>query len=252
MHYTPFARDLSTNRELFLPKRVHLETIDDPKPLNCAILHGWHSLYAPLTRLEATLRALPNGHNVRFWRVTYDTHWKTFGQSAREISIALKNRGVEPENTLLVGYSMGGIVARAMIVDGFEAAGALCLCTPHLGPAPWMPSGDIGSLSIAPWSAKLARLNRHPTDVRRRKDYFFQAFTFTDRTGKQNHDRIVQQHSALGKGLPGPITRQSSELTYQGLAPTCDPHLHGMKPEFLPEAIAWCEKKFEAMSLKVA
>lgn len=248
MRYSPIARDFATNRELFLPKRVHLATIDPQKPLHCAILHGWHSLYAPLTHIENALRSLPGGHNVRFWRVTYDTHWKTFGQSAREISRALEKQGAIPQNTLLVGYSMGGVVARAMIADGFEAAGALCLCSPHLGPAPWMPSGDIGSLSIAPWSAKLARLNHHPRDVKRRSDYFFQAFTFRDKTGEQRHDRIVTQKSALALELGDAVTRQSRELSYPNIAPGCDPHLHGMAPHFLPEALAWCETKFAAMS----
>lgn len=248
MHYSPFARDFATNRELFLPKRVHLASIDGEKPLHCAILHGWHSLYSPLTRIENALRALPGGENVRFWRVTYDTHWKSFGQSAREISRALQAQGVEAQKTLLVGYSMGGVVSRAMIAGGFEAAGALCLCSPHLGPAPWLPFGDIGSLSITPWSAKLARLNHHPRDIRRRGDYFFQAFTFRDKSGQQLHDRIVTQRSALALQLGDKVTRQSHELSYPGIAPGCDPHLHGMAPHFLPEALGWCEKKFAEMN----
>ncbi|RYG69008.1 hypothetical protein EON80_10555, partial [bacterium] len=73
MHYNFVASDLTTNRELFLPKRVHLDTVDEAKPLNCVIMHGWHSLYSPLTGLENTLRSQPNGHKFRFWRVTYDT-----------------------------------------------------------------------------------------------------------------------------------------------------------------------------------
>ncbi len=248
MRYSPIARDFRTNRELFLPKGVHIATVDEPKPLNCAILHGWHSLYAPLIGLENALRALPSGKNVRFWRVTYDTHWRSFGQSARDVSLGLQDRGVVPENTLLVGYSMGGVVSRAMIADGFDAAGALCLCSPHLGPAPWMPSGDIGSLSIAPWSARLARLNHHPRDTARRGDYFFQAFTFRDRSGEQRHDRIVTQKSALALILGDKITRNSHELSYPGIAPGCDPHLHGMAPGFLPEALSWCQGKFAAIS----
>ncbi len=247
MHYSFVSRDFTTNRELFLPKRVHLATLDAPKPLHCVIMHGWHSLYAPLNRVENALRSGPNGDAVRFWQVTYDTHWKTFGQSAREIAVSLRKQGVEPKNTLLVGYSMGGVVARAMIAQGFDAAGALCLCSPHFGPAPWMPSGDLGSLSIAPWGDKLARLNRHPRDIARRGDYFFQAFTFRDRSGWQHHDRIVTERSALASGLEGSITRQSTELHYPNLAPGCDPHLHGMAPEFLPEARAWCASRFAAM-----
>lgn len=248
MHYSLVARDFSTNRELFLPKRVVLESIDMPQPLNCVIMHGWHSLYAPLGRNEGALRALPHGGKVRFWRVTYDTHWRTFGQSAREISMSLQKCGVEPKNTLLVGYSMGGVVARAMIAQGFDAAGALCLCSPHFGPAPWMPSGDLGSLSIAPWGDRLARLNRHPRDIARRGDYFFQAFTFRDRSGVQRHDRIVTERSALATGLEGAMTRQSTQLQYPGIAPGCDPHLHGMAPDSLSEALAWCETKFATMA----
>lgn len=249
MHYSPIARDWATNRDLFRVKPIHLETIDPPRPFHCAILHGWHSLYSPMIRLENALRALPGGEKVRFWRVTYDTHWKTFGQSAREISLGLRKVGALPQNTLLVGYSMGGVVSRAMICDGFNAAGALCLCSPHLGPAPWIAFGDIGSLSITPWSAKLARLNRHPTDLKRRGDYFFQAFTFADATGIQRHDRIVTQRSALGEGLEGVGMHCSHQLQYRGIAPTCDPHLHGMNPQFLPEALSWCERKFAAMAL---
>lgn len=248
--FSPIARDWGTNRELFFPKRVVIASVDPPRPLNCVILHGWHSLYAPLVNLENTLRELPGGENVRFWRVTYDTHWKTFGQSAREIITELKKRGVEAQDTLLVGYSMGGVVSRAMVASGFDASGALCLCSPHLGPAPWMPSGDIGSLSIAPWSAKLARLNRHPLDIKKRPDYFFQAFTFADSTGVQRHDRIVTQRSALGEGLEGIGVRNTHQLTYRGVAPTCEPHLHGMYPQFLPEALEWCQRKFAAMALR--
>lgn len=252
MHYSFVARDFATNRELFLPKRVRLESVDAPQPLNCVIMHGWHSLYGPLTHLEGTLRRSPGGQNVRFWRVTYDTHWKTFGQSAREIASELRRRGVTPPNTLLIGYSMGGVVARALIAGGFRAAGALCLCSPHLGPAPWMPSGDIGSLSIAPWGAKLARLNAHPLDRAARPDYFFQAFTFRDATGVQRHDRIVTEKSALAPGLFEVGARCSHQLEYRGIAPGCDPHLHGMRPEFLPEALDWCQRKFEAMALRLS
>jgi pimeloyl-ACP methyl ester carboxylesterase len=252
MHYSPIARDFATNRELFLPKSVFLETVDEEKPLDCAILHGWHSLYQPLIGLENALRALPGGHQVRFWRVTYDTHWKSFGQSALDIAGALQKQGVTPQNTLLVGYSMGGVVSRAMIAQGFEAAGALCLCSPHFGPAPWLQFGDVGSYSIAVRSRALAALNAHPVDKKRRGDYFFQAFTYQDRLGKHRHDRIVRQRSALGIGLEGVGVRHSSELKYEGVAPTCDPHLHGMYPQFLPEALAWCQRKFSAMMLQIA
>ncbi len=236
-----FASDWATNYDLLRVKRARVETIDPKREVEIVLMHGWHSLYTPMTVLENALREqIPH---ARLWRTTYDSHWKTFAQSARDINGLLKRKGVKPENTLLVGYSMGGVVCRSMVANGFDARGVLSLCSPHLGAAPWMPAGDVGSFSIAPWSNKLRRLNRNPRDIARRNDYFFQAITFADASGYCRHDRIVAQRSALGYGLQGDFKTHTTTLEYDGIAPDCQPHIQGMNPQRLDEAMAWAREK---------
>ena len=236
-----FASDWPTNYDLLRVKNAHIETIDPKRDVEIVLMHGWHSLYTPMIVLENAFRELIP--NARLWRVTYDSHWKTFGQSALQISDLLREQNVEPQNTLLIGYSMGGVVCRSMVAQGFEARGVLSLCSPHLGAAPWMPAGDVGSLSIAPWSRKLARLNTDKRDVKRRDDYFFQAIAFTDSSGYCRHDRIVAQRSALGYGLKGDFQTHTTKLHYQGVAPNCQPHIQGMNPQRLDVAMQWAKEK---------
>lgn len=228
-----FTNNWETNRDLLRPKALELKSSEPPRAWNCVLLHGWHSLYYPLHNLEKALRQVPGGEEVRFWQCTYDSHWKTFSRSGRDCMAALKSTGVAPENTILIGYSMGGLVARSMVAQGFMAKHVFCVATPHLGAAPWMPVGDIGSLSIAPWSPRLAKLNAAPRDIAHREHYSFFGLDFRDATGYQNHDRIVKLRSALGHGLSGNMERHTVHLCYSGVAPGCDPHLRGMDPHFL-------------------
>lgn len=239
--YNPLAPDWKSNRDLMRIKVARVETVDEPGDYEIAILHGWHSLYTPLLGVENDLRR--RFPRARIWRVNYDSHWKTFDRSAREVSYMLRRRGVVPSKTLLIGYSMGGVVSRAMVANGFDARAVLTLCSPHHGPAPWITFGDIGSHSISRWSNRLARLNNHPRDIARRDDYYFHAFTFTDRSGFCRHDRIVSWRSAIGVSVPGVGERHTVDLKYPGYAPDCDPHLQGMNPKFLGRAFDWAAEK---------
>lgn len=233
--------DLASNYDLMRVKDAHIETIDPKREVEIVLMHGWHSLYRPMIPLENALREkIPN---ARLWRTTYDSHWKTFSQSAQQINGLLEEQGVVPQNTLVIGYSMGGVVCRSMIDNGFEARGLISLCSPHLGAAPWMPAGDIGSWSIAPWSKLLRRLNHSQRDLSRREDYFFQAITFTDSSGYCRHDRIVAQRSALALKLKGDMTRFTTMLEYEGLAGDCQPHIQGMNPNRVTEAMEWAAQK---------
>ena len=239
-----FESDLASNYDLLRVKDARIETIDPKREIEIVLMHGWHSLYTPMIALENALRArIPN---ARLWRTTYDSHWKTFSHSATQINGLLEKEGVVPQNTLVVGYSMGGVVCRSMIDNGFEARGLISLCSPHLGAAPWMPAGDIGSWSIAPWSPMLKRLNKSDRDRARRDDYFFQAITFNDRSGYCRHDRIVAQRSALAYGMKGEMKRNTTTLDYKGMAQDCQPHIQGMNPKVIGDAIEWAAQKMSA------
>ena len=223
------------NLDLMRVRRASVSTIDPPREWEIALLHGWHSLYSPMMGLEQALRErIPN---ARLWRVSYDSHWKPFPRSAREISARLQAAGARPERTLLVGYSMGGVVARSMVAQGFDPRAVVCLCSPHLGPALHIPFGDVGSLSLAYNAPYLRLLNRHPRDIARRGDYFLQSITFQDASGQCRHDRIVSQRSASGRGLVGIAHRANTHLVYEGIAPGPMPHVQGMNPNCVTKAI---------------
>lgn len=224
-------------------RQASVRTIDKPGDWEIVLLHGWHSLYDPMMYLEETLRErIPN---ARLWRVSYDSHWKVFPRSAREVSHRLKAAGAKPERTILVGYSMGGVVSRSMVAQGFDARAVVCLCSPHLGPALHIPFGDVGSLSLASYMPYIKELNLAPRDIERRSDYFLQSITFRDASGECRHDRIVSYRSASGRGLKGIAHRANTHLVFEGIAPGPVPHLQGMNPEKVPEALAFISERLK-------
>ncbi len=238
--YNPLADTLRGNVDLMRVRRASVSSVDARGEWEIALLHGWHSLYAPMRHLEAELRGrVPT---ARLWRVSYDSHWKPFPQSAREVSARLRAAGALPERTVLVGYSMGGVVARSMVAQGFDARAVVCLCSPHLGPALHIPFGDVGSFSLQPPAGYIPQLNADPRDRARRGNYFFQSVTFRDALGEYRHDRIVSQRSARGQGL-GVSNHANTHLTFQGIAPGPLPHLGGMNPHHVPHALAFIEER---------
>jgi len=129
---------------------------------HCIVLHGWSLDASGVSEITEAMRALPQARGRRFWDVSYDTQWTTFTSSARRIMEELQNQSDDFSDTLLIGYSMGGVVARQMIALGFPCHALITICSPHHGPMPWIPPVGRGPRSIAPWSPTLAALNRHP------------------------------------------------------------------------------------------
>jgi pimeloyl-ACP methyl ester carboxylesterase len=239
--WLPFPLSFNENYELMRPRRAHIDTPDNPKEWEIVLLHGWHSTYEPMMRLDSALRQ--QFPDARIWSGVYDSHWKTFTRSAREFAYAMRHKKLRPEKTFIVGYSMGGIVARSIVANGFAARGVACLASPHLGAAPWLGFTDVGSASIGPQSFRLRTLNNNPIDRQRRKDYFFQAFTFRDRSGFCRHDRVVTLRSSSGRGLENVGKVVVKHLEYTGYAPDVNPHLQGMNPEQLGEFFEWLRSR---------
>jgi pimeloyl-ACP methyl ester carboxylesterase len=193
---------------------------------HCIVLHGWSLDSSGVSEITEAVRALPQARGRRFWDVSYDTQWTTFTSSARHIMAKLQYTEHDFSDTLLIGYSMGGVVARQMIALGFPCRALITICSPHHGPMPWIPPVGRGPRSITRWSPILAALNRHPVDIAHRECYHFFAITYTDRLGYHEHDGIVPTRSALGEGL-GPIAwREKIHLKYSTAA-TYDPHWRG-------------------------
>jgi len=194
---------------------------------HCIILHGWASAAPNMTNLQSALRKLPEAGDRRFWNVTYDTMWTSFGDSAQQIVDALSRQTHDFSDTVLIGYSMGGLVARQMVALGFPCRALITLCAPHHGPAPWIPLPPRGPRSMAGWNSELTRLNQNPIDAAHRNRYHFFAITYSDIFGHHEHDGIVMTRSALGEGLGEIAHREKIHLKYR-MPPTYDPHWRGM------------------------
>lgn len=214
-------------------------------PRHVLLIHGHNCLPPFLNGLQRTLRSLPGAEEWRFWQVEYDTHWKPFNRSARQIAQALHAEGYDFNDTILVGHSMGGIVARQMVADGFPCRALLALGSPHLGFVPWIPVGDAGALSISRYGRRLKMLNRNARDRAARSRYHFLGADFTDPLGYHAHDCLVPLRSALGETL-GPLgTRFQVRFKYS-VPPVVDPHVRFLYRDHLGEILPLCEKLFTA------
>lgn len=196
------------------------------------LLHGWGLDAGSLELMAAALaRICPHR---RIWRVTYDTNWTAWEHSASDILAELRAQNPEWHDTILVGYSMGGIVARSLVAQGFEARAVITLCSPHDGPLPYLIFPGPRSLSRR--NAMTKALLENPRDIDLRERLHCLAITYRDALGKHNHDGLVKESSALGLHLGEVASRHTTVLEYSNTA-WYDPHWRGKDPFHLPAAL---------------
>jgi len=217
---------------------------------HCVLLHGWHSTERQMRAWHNALQELPEAKGVHFWRVTYDTHWKSFRRSALQVAHELRRLDSDWSGTLLMGYSMGGIVARQMVAYGFPCRKLIALCSPHHGAMTWSPLrfplvGDPGAATLTSWSPALRDLNGNRRDIAHRPNYHLRAITFSDRRGAHDNDGIIARHSALGEELGEVASRATSHFNYERRPDFfTDPHMGGMHPKGLPDVVELCRELF--------
>ena len=206
-------------------------------PRHIVLMHGWHSTERQMRAWERALHGDLDPENCTFWRVTYDTHWKGFQRSARRIIKALRKEGVRDGDVTLIGYSMGGIIARQMVAYGFECRHLIALCSPHHGALGWSALRvplilDPGAATLTQYSRTLKQLNTNNRDRAMRERYHLLALTYRDGRGEHAHDGIVGRDSALGVKLGEVGSRTHLEINYhERNAFFTDPHILGMSPE---------------------
>ena len=212
---------------------------------HCLVLHGWSLNEHGMVDLTEALAALPAARDWNFWDISYDTQWSPFAHSARHIAAALRRQPFQFARTILVGYSMGGLVARRMIADGFPCEALLTLCTPHHGLVPWLPPIGRGLRSMTSQSRLLHALNRDRRDQDHRHRYHFFAATYTDLLGFHSHDGVVPLASALGQHL-GPVAqRETVHLHYTKVA-SYDPHWRAKHPQYMAPVMETASRLFAA------
>lgn len=197
---------------------------------NCILLHGWNSSSKDMERIRLAVSQLAHAAGYKFWMPTYDTN-APFKDNASKLTALFHNTGTDFSQSLVIGYSMGGVVARSMFLYGFNFRSLVTICTPHLGLAPWIPTPTFGTMSIAPWSEDLKNLNINTIEAAKRKDYHFFGIDYNDIRGYHADDAVVMLGSAVGANL-GNFERAHIHLTYNGLSGP-DPHSRGMDPNFL-------------------
>lgn len=207
---------------------------------HCLILHGWASDARALQKIRQHLQDLPQAATWNFWDISYDTTWQSFPESARQIMSKLNSTGHNFSRTLLIGYSMGGLVARQLVAEGFPCSDLITLCSPHHGPVNWMPIPLRGPRSLGQWSQHLRALDRQPHDIAQRNHYHFFGITYSDSLGFHSHDGMVSKSSALGEKLGAVATRHTIQLRYStpvSMLMPIDPHWRGMFPQYVGPAL---------------
>jgi pimeloyl-ACP methyl ester carboxylesterase len=213
---------------------------------HAVILHGWNSKASDMFPVRDALRKLaPPGWMLH--TLSYDSHDHSFRESANDIAAFLERQGLARSSMLLIGYSMGGVVARQMAADGFPCAALVTVCAPHRGTAAWVPTPNKGSLSIAPHSEDIRNLNAMYSDRKLRGRYYFHAVTYTDIRGYQDNDTVVEKTSALGLELGPEIHRHAIHLSYSGGFSGFDPHWMGMNPDYLRPLLDTCGRLFRSL-----
>ena len=212
------------------------------------LLHG----FAPIGRQPFTLEQSARGefadYQLFFDRIrerlpgysvvapVYDTH-ASFVAAAAALGPIFKGWAdrFDLSRTIIVAYSMGGLVARQLVADGLPFARLYTTCTPHYGILPYLFAvnpvayfivSNAGASSMAPYSVDLARLNA--TDVALRSRYHVHGVNYTDLQLFHNDDTITDCNGATMVGSP--VAARSA--THIGLLSTIEglpfqPHLRG-------------------------
>ena len=218
----------------------HIAAVHNPPEKHCILLHGWGATGNDMRYWAEALAATPAGQNTHFWIPTYDTSWRNFAQSAREIKVLLESQPFDFSRTLIVGYSMGGLVARELARAGFSFQHLVTLCSPHQGAAPWIPIWWRRTPTLKANSMLIKNLNSSNGDAMHRSKYHFWGLTYRDPGGLHQHDGIVEVASALGQKLGDAPSRQSYSIDLQkpiaGLN-LSTPHVCALYPHRIPQAL---------------
>jgi pimeloyl-ACP methyl ester carboxylesterase len=197
--------------------------------------------------LRQALQELPSAGDWHFWSADYKTHLHPFIQGARDLKAAFEQQPHDFTNTVLVGFSMGGLVARRLVAEGFPCRALVTICSPHQGVAPWVLTHSPGTWSLSRRSPHLVALNRNPLDRAHRPHYYLFAITYTDIGGYHDDDTIVTARSALGANLGQVALRKKIHIDYGrtlGRRLSGSPHVRGMNPRYLTPVLQTCNRLF--------
>lgn len=144
---------------------------------------------------------------------------------------------------IIIGYSEGGIVARQLIAKKLPVQALVTICSPHHGLGYWMPTPDVGSASVSPFSDDLSRLNNSTEETKHRGSYHLFAISCSDFFGYHSDDGVVPISSGLGDALGAIPERTPIHLNYgDKQIAGWDPHHRGTDPTHLGPVLTTCSQ----------
>lgn len=216
------------------------------------VLHGWDlgRNFDPGQAFQPVVDTLrqryePSGYIV--FAPKYNTH-ESFVYAAQSIYDLLTHSGWPLDNVHLFGYSMGGLVARQLVVNGITPRSLVTYCTPNMGTAAWISNTALfnnGAMSMATWSKDLAALNSHPRDQQFRGIYQMIGLSYVkDAAGsdRQYNDGIVEVTSAImWEQSPKPGMQHHWTSLHVGGQSPGEPHAGAQTfPEIQPAINQFC------------
>ena len=200
------------------------------------ILHGWGKSKEDMNGWVDYFKSTTFSKDKTIWNIGYPTGLK-FTEAADLVLAFLEKRkhaGYVFENVYLVGYSMGGLVARQMVAKGFPVTKLMTICSPHGGINWYIPAVNPGVASLKQQSKEIEVLNQNEQEQKMRDRYLFCSVSFSiqNRMGKISHDgdTTLLGKSARGEGLGAEIQRYTAHVSYTQLVEPGMPHLEGMNP----------------------
>lgn len=212
------------------------------------LLHGWGSEPSAMQRWFDAIKASGAFADRYVWNLHYD-YRKPFQVGAAALIQGLQNQaqaGHRFNNVLLLGYSMGGVVARQMVTQGFPVTRLVSVCSPQQGLmyGDFFPPADDGVVSIKENSDALRALNGDPREASLRNRYLFIAVQYEHKnllgqTSFQDDDTVVNGSSARGDALGPYVRRHNVRLAYEGgvAVRIGEPHQEGMDPALFGPAL---------------
>ena len=178
----------------------------------------------------------------------YDTHqsFAAGGDKLHQFYMTLADR-FDLSQTVIVAYSMGGLVARKMVANGLPFAKLYTNCTPHLGVMPYLFTipgnqfffpGNRGATSMVGTSQDLWRLNDADRHLHGR--YHCHGICYTDVRGYHGDDCITE---LLGSTMAhGAVAARSVAHIGMLQGKLFEPHLRGYQG-----TMEWFSDRWAAM-----
>jgi hypothetical protein len=233
--------------ELDVSAQITSPLTDAATDRHIIVLHGWGNRSADMTGWVGALKEAGLSANRYLWNLQYD-YTKQFPMAASGL-MQYFNQQVKAGHTfrdvLFLCYSMGGLVARQMIAQGFPVTRLATVCSPHLGMmyGPAFPGVDLGVTSLKQGSSELNRLNNDPGEGAMRGRYLCASVSYrhANPLGQWDHDddTAVDGWSARGDSLGALVKRHNVRLNYQGGVgvQVGAPHKEGMNPRWFGSVI---------------